>query len=58
MKISCRVAAIRPPVKRLAASAAQRAVQAQSVRAVPSFRPLAEAEAEAIFNEKTITGCA
>jgi hypothetical protein len=44
MKVSRHVAAIRRQVKRLAASAAERAVQAQSARAVPSFRPLAEAE--------------
>jgi hypothetical protein len=50
MKISHRIAAIAArEVKRLAAIAAERTARAGSFRKPPSFRPLTEAESEAIL---------
>jgi hypothetical protein len=51
MNIRRRIAVVRREVKRLAAIAAERAAQAQSPRAAPSFRPLTEAETESIFSD-------
>ena len=51
MRVSRRIAVLAPrEVKRLAAIAAERAAQAESVRiSRPSFRPLSEAETEAFL---------
>lgn len=50
---------IRREVRRLAVIAAERrAVQAQSVRAAPSFRPLTEDEAEVVVGTELLAALA
>jgi hypothetical protein len=48
MNIRRRIAVVRREVKRLAA---ERAAEAESPRAAPSFRPLTEAETESILDD-------
>jgi hypothetical protein len=54
LKIRHRVAIIRRQVKRLVAIAAERAVQAESPHATPSFRSLSEAEAESFLGNELL----
>lgn len=49
-----RIALIRREVKQLAAIAVERAAQAESVRAKPSFRPLTSAEAETLVGGEVL----
>ena len=48
MKVCFRIAAVRRQVKRFAAIAAECAMEAESIHTAASFRPLSEAETEAI----------
>jgi hypothetical protein len=50
-----RITVIRWQVKRLAAIAAERAAQAESIRGSDRFRPLTEAEAEALVGGEFLT---
>jgi hypothetical protein len=44
VRVCYRIIVLRRQIKRLAAIAAERAVQAESVRAAPNIRPLTEVE--------------
>jgi hypothetical protein len=58
MKVCYRVAGVCRQVKRFAAIAAERAAQAERIRAAPSFRALAESETETILVDELPTALA